>query len=213
MASNCKKCNRNVDSKDCRKRNLEGDKDIDMKDNEPYDSLSEESNTVTMDATDIDDDSFDSVQGVDSEPQISRNKKVSTDNVRSNSMDSDVDRCCDCRCQAAGSSSSRACSPCIHQAISELDILNPKKNIHRSSSGQKSFIDEETLSRHMCTEDIPDPDILIRTSGEYRISNFLLWQMAYTEMFFVDKYWPEITHQDLRVVLQQFHDRQRRFGV
>jgi hypothetical protein len=180
-------------------------------DYEPYDSISEESNTITMDATDIDDDSFDSVQGVDSEPQITRIKNVSMENVRSNSTDSDVDRCCNCRCQAAGSSSSGGS---IYQAISDPDMLNTgmKKNIH--SSGQKSFIiDEETLSRHMCTVNIPDPDVLIRTSGEYRISNFLLWQMAYTEMFFVDKYWPEITHQDLRVVLQQFYDRQRRFGV
>ncbi len=74
-------------------------------------------------------------------------------------------------------------------------------------------IDEETLSRHMCTFGLPDPDLLIRTSGEYRISNFLLWQLAYAELFFVDKLWPEFTHTDLRVVLQEFYDRHRRFGL
>jgi undecaprenyl diphosphate synthase len=65
----------------------------------------------------------------------------------------------------------------------------------------------------MCTYGLPDPDLLIRTSGEHRISNFLLWQVAYAELFFVNKFWPDFTHADLRRVLQEFHDRHRRFGL
>jgi len=59
-----------------------------------------------------------------------------------------------------------------------------------------------------------DPDILIRTSGEYRVSNFLLWQLAYAEMFFVDKMWPQLTKQDYRTILHTYASaRTRRFGV
>jgi undecaprenyl diphosphate synthase len=57
-----------------------------------------------------------------------------------------------------------------------------------------------------------DPDIVIRTSGEYRISNFLCWQSAYTEFFFVDKFWPQLKQADLRNILIQYSDRKRRFG-
>jgi len=58
-----------------------------------------------------------------------------------------------------------------------------------------------------------DPDILIRTSGEFRISNFLLWQIAYTELFFLDKLWPEVTQGDLQHILAQYAARHRRFGT
>jgi undecaprenyl diphosphate synthase len=62
-------------------------------------------------------------------------------------------------------------------------------------------------------EDCPDPDVLIRTSGEYRLSNFLLWQVAYTELFFVDKNWPEFEKSDLLGVIRAFAlGRKRRFG-
>lgn len=212
MQSNYKKCGKDVVKnckKSCKNDKVKGDENEDIKDGEAYDSLSEESNAFTIDATDIDDDSFDSVQEVDSESlMIDRN--VSTENNRSDSNLNEIDRE-NCQCQGSSSISNIGS---IHQAISDLDINNSCMTKNIPKNDRKSFtIDEDTLSRHMCTVDIPDPDILIRTSGEYRISNFLLWQMAYTEMFFVDKYWPEITHQDLRAVLQQFHDRQRRFGV
>jgi undecaprenyl diphosphate synthase len=59
---------------------------------------------------------------------------------------------------------------------------------------------------------IPDPDIIIRTSGEYRISNFLLWQSAYTEFEFVDKFWPEFTVEDVRSIIKDYRKRERRFG-
>jgi undecaprenyl diphosphate synthase len=57
-----------------------------------------------------------------------------------------------------------------------------------------------------------DPELLIRTSGEYRLSNFLLWQLAYTELFFVSKYWPEMTRSDLREIICDYSKRARRFG-
>lgn len=74
-------------------------------------------------------------------------------------------------------------------------------------------ISEQTVAEHLYTQDIPDPEILIRTSGEQRISNYLLWQMAYTEMFFVDKYWPDFGAEDLIKVLENYQDRERRFGT
>ena len=73
-------------------------------------------------------------------------------------------------------------------------------------------IDEHMFAKHLVTRDIPDPDILIRTSGEYRLSNYLLFELAYTEMFFLDKFWPELTKNDMQEVLKSFHARQRRFG-
>lgn len=73
-------------------------------------------------------------------------------------------------------------------------------------------INEAMLSKYMTTKDLPDPDILIRTSGEFRISNFLLWQLAYTELFFVDKLWPQLTQKDLRRILHEYVNRGRRFG-
>lgn len=73
-------------------------------------------------------------------------------------------------------------------------------------------VNESSMSNYLLTKGLPDPDILIRTSGEYRISNFLLWQLAYTELFFVDKFWPQFTHLDLRRILHEYNDRNRRFG-
>lgn len=73
-------------------------------------------------------------------------------------------------------------------------------------------IDETVLSNHLMTAGIPDPDLMIRTSGEYRISNFLLWQLAYAEMFFTDTLWPDFGAADLEQALAFFVGRERRFG-
>lgn len=73
-------------------------------------------------------------------------------------------------------------------------------------------ISEQTLSAHMTTANIPDPDLLIRTSGEYRISNFLLWQLAYSELYFTDCYWPEFTKEEFYRALVDYGQRERRFG-
>ena len=73
-------------------------------------------------------------------------------------------------------------------------------------------IEEQTLARHCCLADLPEPDLLIRTGGEMRISNFLLWQMAYTEFFFSEVLWPDFSDADLELAINAFQSRQRRFG-
>lgn len=73
-------------------------------------------------------------------------------------------------------------------------------------------INEETISHFLYTKEIPDPDILIRTGGEKRISNFLLWQIAYTELFFLPIMWPDFTGKELREVIDLYTSRERRFG-
>ncbi|MBM6993969.1 MAG: isoprenyl transferase [Prevotella sp.] len=73
-------------------------------------------------------------------------------------------------------------------------------------------ISEETLSRHMTTNFMPDPDLLIRTGGELRISNYLLWQIAYSELYFCDTYWPDFTEENLHEAIADYQSRQRRFG-
>jgi undecaprenyl diphosphate synthase len=76
-----------------------------------------------------------------------------------------------------------------------------------------SAIDEELITRHLSTAEIPDPDLLIRTSGEQRISNFLLWQLAYTEIVFLDVAWPDFDEQHFRAALAEFARRERRYGA
>ena len=74
-------------------------------------------------------------------------------------------------------------------------------------------VSEDLISSHLYTHDIPDPDLLVRTSGEHRISNFLLWQLAYTELMFLDKRWPDFNKEDLRTAISEFQSRERRFGT
>jgi undecaprenyl diphosphate synthase len=74
-------------------------------------------------------------------------------------------------------------------------------------------IDEACLARHMFTADIPDPDLLIRTSGEQRISNFLLWQCAYSELVFTKTLWPDFSKRDLEQAIDEFCGRERRYGA
>ena len=73
-------------------------------------------------------------------------------------------------------------------------------------------VNEQLVSSLMTTRDIPDPDLLIRTSGEYRISNFLLWQLAYSELYFTDCLWPEFTEEELYKAIVDYQRRERRFG-
>lgn len=73
-------------------------------------------------------------------------------------------------------------------------------------------INEKTFSEFLYTKDLPDPDLLIRTSGENRISNFLLWQLSYAELYVTDKLWPDFERQDLERAIEDFQTRQRRFG-
>ncbi len=73
-------------------------------------------------------------------------------------------------------------------------------------------VTEETLRGYLATRDYPDPDLLIRTGGELRVSNFLLWQMAYTEFYFTDLLWPDFRHEDFYAAVYDYQQRQRRFG-
>lgn len=73
-------------------------------------------------------------------------------------------------------------------------------------------ITEAMLAKHLYTSDVPDPDLLIRTSGEQRLSNYLLWQLAYTEFIFSPKYWPDFTAADLDQAIDTYYQRDRRFG-
>jgi undecaprenyl diphosphate synthase len=74
-------------------------------------------------------------------------------------------------------------------------------------------VDEAAFARRLLTVDIPDPDVVIRTSGEKRISNFLLWQSAYAELIFLDRLWPDFTRDDLESAIREFHRRDRRYGA
>lgn len=74
-------------------------------------------------------------------------------------------------------------------------------------------VNEETLRGYLATRDYPDPDLLIRTGGELRVSNFLLWQMAYTEFYFTDLLWPDFRHEDFYKAVLDFQGRQRRYGM
>ncbi len=73
-------------------------------------------------------------------------------------------------------------------------------------------IDESIINQHLYTQDLPDVDLLIRTSGEHRISNFLLWQIAYAELYFTDVLWPDFTEQHLYEAIVSYQKRERRFG-
>ena len=92
----------------------------------------------------------------------------------------------------------------ILKAVNEL-IKAYKKN-------EIDEVDEEIFSSFLTTKGIPDPDLLIRTSGEHRLSNFLLWQCAYTEFYFIDKLWPDFQKEDLYLAIENFSSRERRYG-
>ena len=74
-------------------------------------------------------------------------------------------------------------------------------------------ITPELFSQHLYTAKMPDPDLFVRTSGEHRISNFLLWQLSYTELYFTDKYWPDFKKEDLLEAIRAYQQRERRFGL
>lgn len=82
----------------------------------------------------------------------------------------------------------------------------------RNGHGHSNKITEEQLSRHLYTDGLPDPDLLIRTSGEMRVSNFLLWQIAYAEIFVTETLWPDFTRERLLEALLEFQKRERRYG-
>lgn len=96
---------------------------------------------------------------------------------------------------------------------SRWDIANAiKKIVTDSNNIEFDKIDENFLKSYLSTSNYPDPDLLIRTSGEFRISNFLLWELAYTELFFSEKYWPEFSKEDFYGAIIDYQQRERRFG-
>lgn len=94
------------------------------------------------------------------------------------------------------------------------DMLQAAKAWQAANAGQSiDGMDESALESHLCMAGLPDPDLLIRTGGEARISNFMLWQMAYTEFYFSDVLWPDFDHRELDAALASFAARDRRFGT
>ena len=104
----------------------------------------------------------------------------------------------------------------VKQIVSEVhDMEELPRNIlknWRTGGLRTEDITEELISKHLCTSFMPDPDLLIRTGGELRISNFLLWQIAYSELYFCDTYWPDFMEEDLHKAIASYQGRQRRFG-
>ncbi|MGB8190946.1 MAG: isoprenyl transferase [Chitinophagaceae bacterium] len=95
------------------------------------------------------------------------------------------------------------------------ELLNAVKNIsHDVKTGKINVeeIDQHTLQKYLCTSEFPDPELMIRTSGEYRISNFLLYQLAYAELYFTNVRWPDFRKENLYEALVDFQNRERRFG-
>ncbi len=104
----------------------------------------------------------------------------------------------------------------VRQIVSEVHDMDEKpgnffKNL-KTGGIRAEDITEEFISQHMQTNFMPDPDLLIRTGGEVRISNFLLWQIAYSELYFCDTYWPDFMEEDLHKAIESYQQRQRRFG-
>jgi len=95
------------------------------------------------------------------------------------------------------------------------DILNAVQNITKAVKNDTLDIEQinyDTISEYLSTKNMPDPDLLIRTSGEYRLSNFLLWELAYAEFIFTDTLWPDFRKENLYQAILDFQKRERRFG-
>jgi len=98
---------------------------------------------------------------------------------------------------------------------SKWEIINAVKNLAKDTIEGKimpEMINDKLFEKYLNTADIPDPELLIRISGEFRISNFLLWQIAYSELYFTEKLWPDFRKDDLFEAIFDFQNRERRFG-
>ncbi len=95
------------------------------------------------------------------------------------------------------------------------EIVDAVRAIARDAAGGRldpAKIDERTIARHLYAPDMPDPDLLVRTSGEFRISNYLLWELAYAELVFTDVLWPDFRTRDLVEAIAEYQRRERRYG-
>jgi undecaprenyl diphosphate synthase len=98
---------------------------------------------------------------------------------------------------------------------SKWEIINAVKHIASDAKNNELNIEditEQHKQKYLCTKDIPDPELMIRTSGENRISNFLLWQLAYAEFYFTETLWPDFREEDLFTAVLNYQNRERRFG-
>jgi undecaprenyl diphosphate synthase len=103
----------------------------------------------------------------------------------------------------------------VRQIVTEVNDLElPLKKLKKLMTGgiRAEDITEDFISQHLQTSFMPDPDLLIRTGGEVRISNYLLWQIAYSELYFCDTYWPDFDEEALHKAIEDYQGRQRRFG-
>jgi undecaprenyl diphosphate synthase len=98
---------------------------------------------------------------------------------------------------------------------SKWELISAVKQIATDAKNESiniADITEKHIEKYLCTKDIPDPELMIRTSGEHRISNFLLWQLAYAEFYFTEKLWPDFRKDDLYEAILNYQNRERRFG-
>jgi undecaprenyl diphosphate synthase len=96
------------------------------------------------------------------------------------------------------------------------DIINAVKNIakdYKNGKINQNEITDELFSEYLVTKSIPDPDLMIRTGGDYRISNFLLWQLAYSEIYIDTIYWPDFKRNNFYKAIEEYQKRERRFGL
>lgn len=98
---------------------------------------------------------------------------------------------------------------------SQDEMLRAMNNIYKDMDEgkiEKKPVDKALFESYLDTKDLPDPDLLIRTSGEQRLSNFLLWQLAYSEFYFADVHWPDFSKEELEKAIESYNSRKRRFG-
>lgn len=98
---------------------------------------------------------------------------------------------------------------------SRQEIINAVKNmidLVKKNQFKLSHLNSDTFGQFLYTKGLPDPDLLIRTSGEMRLSNFMLWQLSYAELYFCDKYWPDFSNKDFKEAIHHYQERERRFG-
>lgn len=119
------------------------------------------------------------------------------------------------RCMAETNKNSRMSLVLALSYSSRWEINDAVRQISSKVKAGTLSVDEitdEVISQHLTTKNIPDPDLMIRTSGEIRISNFLLWQLAYSELYFTETHWPDFRKENLYEAILEFQKRERRFG-
>lgn len=119
------------------------------------------------------------------------------------------------QCIERTSSNTGMCLTLALSYSSKWEITDAVKQIARKVQEGKLNVDDitdETIDNHLCTNFMPDPELLIRTGGEIRLSNYLLWQCAYSELYFCDTFWPDFKEEELRKAICDYQKRERRFG-